>query len=89
MTQLATLPDGRVFPTFDGETLSWSIGLYMTPNEERAGFPRANAVARAMYKFRLEQLIHERSETLKATFDSMFGHNAKKTLKIIDDALKG
>ncbi len=77
-------PDGALFPVYNGELLSWSIGLYMTANEEKAGFPRAKRVIQAMRKYRPEQLERERVEMLKGSFDRMFGHNAKKVLRLIE-----
>jgi hypothetical protein len=82
-----TLEDGRVFPQYQGEALSWSIGLYHTFTEAQAGYPRMRAVIKAMIACRPEQIERERRELLKASFDRMFGHNAKKALAVIEDEL--
>jgi hypothetical protein len=85
--KLVKLPDGREFPQHNGETLSWSLGLYHTISEEQQGFPKMYAVARAMHAYRPDQLQRERFEMLKGSFDRMFGHNAKKELKVIEEVL--
>ena len=36
MSLTLTLPDGRTFPEYHGEPLSWSIALYLTPAEPPA-----------------------------------------------------
>ena len=82
---LTTRPDGRIFPEYEGETLAWDINLYMTPKERRSGYPRARAVIEAMQAERPEQLERERREMLKASFDRMFGHNAKQVLDLIEE----
>lgn len=82
-----TLADGRVFPQYEGESLSWSIGSYQTLNEERQGFPRMRAVIRAMMAHRPAQLETERREYLRASFGSMFGHNALQALRVIDEEM--
>ena len=84
MEHLVTLADGRTFPTYEGETLSWSIGLYHTLNEERAGYPRMRAVIQAMRVHRPEALRRERYDMLKGSFDRIFGYNARKVLDVID-----
>jgi len=73
------------FPLYEHELLSWSIGLYMTWSEEQAGYPRAKAVIAAMREHRPEQLERERCEMVKASFNRLFGHNAKKELDLIED----
>lgn len=85
MSTTITLADGRVFPAFEGKPLSWSIGLQFTQQDESEGFPRTRAVIRAMLEHRPEQLERERVEYLKGSFDSMFGHNARKLLNVIKD----
>ena len=76
--------DGREFPILDGELLSWSIGVYMTLEQQRLGYPKARAVVRAMIDHRPEQLRSERYEMLKGSFDRVFGHNAGACLEVID-----
>ena len=85
MTTIVELQDGRIFPTFQGETLAWDIGLYTTLNEERAGYPRARAVIAAMRIYRPSQLEQERKKSLKASFDRVFGHNAAKLLVLLGE----
>ena len=75
------LADGRVFPCYQGDTLSWDFGMYMTSPEEREGFPRAQRVLSELPAKRLRQ---EYSSYLRATFDNMFGHNAKKAFALIE-----
>lgn len=65
---MVTLPDGREFPSFDGEVLAWDPGLYFTPTEERAGYPRTRAVLAAMFEHRPEQFRREYSDALKGSF---------------------
>lgn len=84
---LKTLGDGRAFPQYDGETLSWCTGLYHTAAEERIGFPRMRAVIRAMIAHRPEQIERERREMLKASFCRIFGRNARKSLNVIEEEL--
>lgn len=79
-----TLDDGRVFPVYCGKALSWSIGLYMTPNEAVDGYPKAKAVIAAMRQDRPDLLASERRSLVKGSFDRMFGHNARICLKLID-----
>jgi hypothetical protein len=76
--------DGRVFPVHNGQALSWSLGCYSSYNDEKAGFARMRAVIQAMRIHRPEQLRKERFEMLKASFNAMFGHNARKVLEVID-----
>lgn len=78
---IITLEDGRKFPEFEGEALAWSVGLYMTLAEEGAGYPRARAVLAELDPERLET---ERREMVKASFCRIFGHNAKKRLRLIE-----
>ena len=85
--ELITLKDGRKFPQYNGETLSWSIGLYHTLTDQREGFPRMRTVIRAMREHRPEELKRERYEMLKASFGNMFGHNAKIALTVIDQEI--
>ncbi len=86
--ELIELTDGRKFPQYKGETLSWSIGLYHTLTDQREGFPRMRTVIRAMQQYRPEDLKRERYEMLKASFGHMFGHNAKVALAVIDEEIE-
>ena len=88
MTKLIEqLEDGRTFPAYNGETLSWSPGLYTSLIEQRAGYPRMRAVLRAMKEYRPEQLERERRALLKASFDRMFGNAAKASLRVIEEII--
>jgi hypothetical protein len=87
MATLTTLADGRVFPEYEGITLSWSIDLYNTHEEERVGYPKMRAVIRAMKKVRPGQLESEYTGAIRASFDKMFGHNARKVLAVIEEEL--
>lgn len=78
------LDDGRVFPVYDGEALSWSTGLYHTIAEAREGYPRMRAVIRAMKTERPEQLAKERAELVKGCSDRSFGHTSKIALALLD-----
>lgn len=77
-----TLEDGRVFPVYEGQPISWH--LYNSSSEEQKGYPRARAVIAAMMVYRPEELARERRDLLKSSLhDRMFGHNAKKLLALI------
>lgn len=78
---LTTLPDGRTFPTYDGEVLSWDSGLYMTLTEEKSGYPRARAVLGELDDFALRAI---QREMLKASLNQVFGANAKRHLRLIE-----
>jgi hypothetical protein len=79
-----TLEDGRVFPAHNDEVLSWDIGSSFTPRDEREGYPRTRAIILAMREHRTAQLENEQRQLLKASFDRMFGHNARKLLALIE-----
>lgn len=79
-----TLDDGRIFPAYQGKALCWSVGLYMTTNEAMCGYPKAKTVIAAMRAHRPDELERERREMLKASFNRMFGHNAKTCLALIE-----
>jgi hypothetical protein len=81
---ILTTVNGNPFPMYEGQALSWSIGLYHTLAEQELGFPRARRVIHAMRQYRPEQLEQERRDYLKATFDQMFGHNARIMLALIE-----
>lgn len=76
--------DGLRFPVYNGELLSWSIGLYNTWNDQNAGYPRTKAVIRAMREYRPEQLERERRELVRGSFDRVFGRSAKRLLDVIE-----
>ena len=78
---------GFEFPLYQGELLSWSIGLYSTLAEQEIGYPRMRTVIRAMHERRPEQLERERIDLLKGTFDKVFGRNAKRELAVLEDEL--
>lgn len=79
-----TLEDGRTFPQYNGETLCWSTGLYHTAIEAKQDFPRMRAVLRAMIQDRPAQVIAERRELVRDSFNAMFGHNAKAALAVVE-----
>jgi hypothetical protein len=81
-----TLDDGRIFPAYQGAALSWDIGSQFTSRDESEGFPRTSAVIAAMRQHRPDQLERERSSYLKHSFDSVFGHSARKILNLIEVA---
>ena len=75
------LDDGRVFPKGPGgEILSWDVGLYNTTEQARLGYPRALCILREMG---IDSLRRLRREYLKASFDRMFGQNARPLLGLI------
>jgi len=76
-----TLDDGRVFPLYKGEVLSWPIGSTFTWKDEQEGYPRTRLVLSLTDDTTLER---ERYEELKASFNKMFGHQAKKLLALIE-----
>lgn len=82
---LGATEDGRQFPQFNGKLLSWTLELTYT--DEIAGFPKLRTVIRALKEYRPEQLERERREILRASFDRMFGHNAKKVLAVIEEEI--
>lgn len=82
--ELIKLVDGREFPQHNGEPLSWNIGAHNTFTDEREGYPRTIAVIQAMHRHRPEQLYHERTDLVRGSFDKLFGHNARKLLRLID-----
>ncbi len=82
---IVTLPDGRKFPTYDGQTLSWNLSTDLA--DERAGSLKMRAVIRAMMQERPEQLARERQELVRGSFDGVFGANAKRALAVLDDEM--
>lgn len=77
----------RGFPLFGAEELSWDIGLYMTISEERANFPRARTVITAMSVHRPDQLARESGQLRFDSLNRVFGHNAARELRLIDEVL--
>lgn len=84
MSKTITLPDGRIFPEYAGKPLSWSPCLYLTDAEQHEGYPRARCVLRCLPTGRL---LQEEQEMVRASFDCMFGHNAREYLDLIQDEL--
>lgn len=78
---------GYEFPVYGNELLSWSIDLYFTHKEEEKDFPRARVVIDAMMEKRPDQLERERRQLYRDSSDKMFGHNARKLLKVIDEEM--
>jgi hypothetical protein len=87
-TLIESPSNGNMFPEFNGQPLSWSIGLYNTLNDEKAGYPKTRCVIRAMKYYRPMQLESERKELVRSCFDRLFGHNARKLLAILDEDAK-
>jgi hypothetical protein len=77
--------NGNPFPHFNGEALSWSIGLYDTGSESQKDWPKMRAVISAMRKYRPDQLEKERQSLVRAAFDRVFGNAAKTQLSIIEE----
>ena len=76
------LEDGREFPTHDGVTpLSWPVGSHFTLQDEHERYPRCKAV---LAETSDEQLERDRFENLRASFNPIFGHNAKRLLVLIE-----
>lgn len=87
-TVLASNERGKLFPSFNGELLSWSIGAYQTPREAQNDYPRMRTVIRAMLEHGMASAVeHERREMVKASFDPVFGNNAKVALRVIEEEL--
>lgn len=76
---------GFEFPMYNGKLLSWTLSLTLA--DEQQGCPKLRTVVRAMIERRPEQLFQEKRDLLRASFDRMFGHNAKKVLRVIDEEL--
>ena len=79
MPNIITLPDGRIFPTYMGEILSWSL-TYM-PRDEAENFPRLRAVIRAMRTHRPEQLRVEYADCLRGMRG--FFRGARVTMRVL------
>ena len=77
----------RGFPLFGSEELAWDISLYMTIAEERADFPRARTVITAMSVHRPDQLARERGQLRFDSLNRVFGHNATRELRLINEVL--
>ncbi len=85
---LIQLEDGRTFPHYKLEILSWSIGSAFTLQDELESYPRTKAIIEAMRIHRPEQLERERHELIKSMLcDRIFGHNAGKLLKLIETTI--
>lgn len=82
-SDLVRTADGREFPTYQGEFLSWDIGSSFTPRDQSEGYPRTRAIIRAFAKHRPDVLDRERSSLINSSFDWMFG--ATKLLSLIDE----
>lgn len=78
------LPDGRVFPEYNGEALAWDYGLYMTTNEEQAGYPRARVVINELITEDPNRFCREVREMQKAQF-GLFSGNARRALNLLRD----
>jgi hypothetical protein len=85
---MITLPDGRVFPEYNGEVLSWDINSSNHSLDQGEGYPRTKAIIRAFRDHRPDQLRQERYGLWRACSDRMFGHNAKRLLAIVDSVMQ-
>jgi hypothetical protein len=88
MNTTVTLEDGRIFPEYNGEVLSWSIGSCFTYADKLSGYPKTKAIIRAMMEHRPDQLRRERYDLWRSCSDRMFGHNAKHLLAVIDSVME-
>ncbi len=77
----------RGFPLFGSEELAWDVGLYMTITEERANFLRARTVITAMAVHRPDQLTRERGQLRFDSLNRVFGHNAAREMRLVDEVL--
>lgn len=76
-----------MFPQHNGEALPWSLGAVFTYQDELDGYPRCRAVIDALQEHRPDQLEQERRELIKSSLcDRLFGGNAKRLLKLIEEA---
>ena len=85
---ISSKADGRQFPTYDGELLSWDISSAGTIRDEQEGWPRTRAIVRAFIAYRPEQLERERRNLVKASFDRIFGKNAEKLLDVVEQEMQ-
>ena len=83
-SNLITLEDGRIFPEYQGKPLSWDMGSEFSLSDEQAGYPKTRAIIRAFRDHRPEQFRKEKYLELRATFDRVFGGNAKRLLAIME-----
>ena len=84
--ELIQLPDGREFPVYNGEPLSWVISPTLT--DEKEGFPRLRSVIRAMMEKRPEMLEEERRQLVKSSLcNPVFGVVAERVLKIVEEEI--
>lgn len=59
-------------------------GQFFTPADEQTGYSKTRE---ALAGYSDEQLAKERKEFAKASFNKIFGHNAKKYLTLLDDEI--
>jgi hypothetical protein len=79
--------DERGFPLYNGESLSWNIGDYMTTAEASAGYPRARAVIAAMNDRCPDQLYHAWWDSLHGSVNRIVGPIADEVLGLIHDEI--
>ena len=84
---LVTLDDGRIFPCWGTEILSWDICSGASLKDELEGYPRTRAIIHAMRIERPEQLRREIADLQRHQFDRCFGSNARKLLTVIHSEL--
>lgn len=74
----------NIYPSFEGEALSWSLDLYNTPRETEDNYPRMRVVIRAMKEHQPDRLFNEYRELIKDSLGKVFGH-AKPIIKVIKE----
>lgn len=80
-----TSEHGYEFPVYGGKLLSWDVANVATRQDAQEGYPRTRTVIRAMQEKRPDRLAFERRDLLKSSFDRMFGQNARRLLKLIEE----
>lgn len=84
MSELITLPDGRVFPCYNSEALPWSIGACFHIRDQQEGYPRTLAILRAVKAHRPEQFEQERRDLVRSSLGGVFRHNARELLRLLE-----
>lgn len=84
MSTTITLSDGRVFPCYNGEALSWNPGGQFTIADGEQGYPRTRAVLRALREHRPEQFAREKADALRGCF-GLFRGNGERFYRIVEE----
>lgn len=86
MPNMVQLPDGRLFPCYNGEVLTWALGSHFTHADELEGYPRTKAQIAALRAHRPDVLEYECRQLVKSALaDRLFGHKAEELLNLIDE----